>query len=97
MRRDRPAQMLAEIHQQVVVLDPVLFGQFGAQGDLGFLRRSGFDIAPAIGNPVHMGVDADAGLVVAQGDDQVSGFAADAFEFEQFVDLVGNFAVVAGR
>ena len=58
--------MLAEVYQKVVVLDPILFRQFSAQSDFGFLRRVGFDITPAVGNPVHMGVDADAGLVVAK-------------------------------
>ena len=95
--RDRPAQMLAEVHQKDCCTRSNIARQLSPQGNFGLLRRLGFDIAPAIGNPMHMGVDADAGLVVAQGDDQISGLAPDAFELQQLVDLVGNFAVVVER
>ena len=86
--------MLAEAHQKIVVFDPVLLGKLCAQRDLGFLRRFRFDVAPAIRNSMHVGVDADAGFFVAEGDDQIGGLAPDAFELQQLVDFVGNFAAV---
>src|SRR6266550_50489 len=65
-RRNRPAQVLAEAYQKIVVLDPILLGKFRAQRGLGLLRRFGFDIAPAIRYPMNMGVDADAWFLVTK-------------------------------
>ena len=87
--------MLAETHQQIVVLDPILFGKFRAQRDFGLLRCLGFDIAPAIRNPMHMGVDADAGLFDSPSvTTRLAVLRPTPLNFKQLVDFVGNFAAI---
>ncbi len=60
--------MLAEADEQIVVFDPVLLGKFRAQRDLGLLRCFRVDIAPTIGDPMHVRVDADARFLVTKRD-----------------------------
>lgn len=41
---------------------------------------------------MHVRIDTDPGFVVAEGDYQVGGFAPDALELDQFIDIVRNFS-----
>ncbi len=86
--------MLSEAYQKIVVLDPILLRKLLAKGDLGLFGRLGLNIAPAIGDPMDMRVDADTGLLIAQRHDQICRFSADAFELQKLVNFIGNFSRV---
>src|SRR5688572_6584823 len=60
--RDWPAKVLSETYQEIVVLDPVLFGKLFSESGFCFLRRLSLDVTPTVGNPMNMGIDTDAGL-----------------------------------
>jgi hypothetical protein len=72
--------MLTEANQEIVVLDPVLLRKLLSQGKLGFFGGRGFNISPTVGNSMHVGIDAYAGFVIAQGYHEIGGLAPDALE-----------------
>jgi hypothetical protein len=92
--RDRSAEVLAERDEEIVIFDPVALGQLRTQGELALFRVLGFDIPPAVGDTMHMGVDADAGLAVAERDDEVRGLAPDTLQLQKLVNLVRDAAAV---
>jgi len=86
--------MLSEAYQKIVVLDPILLGKLLAKGDFGLFGRLGLDVAPSIGDPMDMRVDADAGFFIAQCHDQICRLSTDAFELQKLVNFIGNFSRV---
>jgi hypothetical protein len=86
--------MLSETYQEIVVLDPILFRKLLAKGDLSFRRRLGLDVTPAVGNPVDMRIDTDAGLFVAQCHDKIRRLSSHAFELKKLVDFIGYFFII---
>src|SRR5205823_5056694 len=77
-RRRRLAYGLPEGDEQAVVPDPVAAWQNGSQRGFCLLGRRGLHQAPSIRDPMHMRIDADAGLAERLGHDQVRGLAPDA-------------------
>src|SRR5437773_759873 len=88
--RDRRADVLAEGDEEVVVADPVSLRELGPERHLGLLGRPRPHVSEAVGDPVHVGVDADPRLAVAHRHDQVGGLPPDALQREERVDLVGH-------
>ncbi len=84
--------MLPKGHQQIIVFNPILLWQFFPQRHLGLFWVFRFYVAPAIGNAMNMGVHTDSRFVETKSHDEVGGLSAYAFQFEQLVDLIGNFA-----
>src|SRR5579885_2342908 len=87
-RRDRLADGLTEGHQQTVVFDPIAARQRGSQRRFTLLGGPRPDKAPSVGYPMDVDIDADSGLAVGLGDDQVGSFAPDPFEGHQRLDGV---------
>jgi len=83
MWRERPAHVLPEGHQEVVVADPVAPGKLGAKRQLRLVRRLGPHEPEAVRDAVDVDVDADAGLVEPDGDHEVRGLSPHPFEREQ--------------
>src|SRR5688572_19704054 len=95
VRRDRPAETLAERDQEVVDLDPVLGRKNLAECCLGVVRRLGADVTPAVRDAVDVGVDADTLRLEAEREDEVRGLPADAVQREQRVEVAGHLPVEA--
>src|SRR5258708_2539461 len=89
--------MLSEAYQQVVVFDPILFRQLFSQRKFGFVGVLGSDIAPAIRNPVNMGVHANSRFLVSERDYQIRCLSADAFEFQKLINVVGYLARIIAQ
>ncbi len=91
-RRDGATKILSKGDEEIVVLDPIRFGELIPQRKFCLLRILGANITPAIGNSMHMRVYANARLAIAQCYDQIGGLSAYAFKFQQLVNLIGNSA-----
>ena len=65
-RGDGDADILAEGNEEIVDGKPIFFGEFFTQGKFGFVRILCFDISPAIGNPVNVGIHTDAWFFISQ-------------------------------
>ena len=94
---DRFADILAVSDQKLVDDDPVAPRKLGAERHLGLLRCFGSDVAPAIGDTMNVGIDANAGPIVTHGNDQVGCLASDARKFQQFINVVGHASLVSGK
>jgi hypothetical protein len=95
--RDRFADILAESHQKIIDGQPITPGKFLPQSHFRLFRRFRLNVSPTVGDPVNMGVNADARFAESQGDDQICGFTAHTGQFHQFVQVVGYPAVVKGQ
>ncbi len=51
------------------------------------------DKSPTVNDSMHMGVNANAGLIVAQDNDKISGLSAHAFKGQEFFNGIGHFSV----
>jgi len=89
------AQVLPKRDQQVIEDAPMAFGKDRAQGHLGLLRRLGPHVAPAVGDAMDVGIDADPWFAIRQRDHEVRGLAPHAFEREQFIKVARHAAAVA--
>ena len=65
------AEVLPEGHEQIVEGDPILRGEFSTQRFFALVRGFGLDVAPAVTDPVHVDIHADARFTVADRDDEV--------------------------
>jgi len=81
---------LAKGDEHVVDLVPVILREFLSQGEFCLLWGLCRDIAPTIGNTVHVGIHTDAWFLVPHGENKVGGFSSHALEFEDFIDFVRN-------
>ncbi len=88
------ADVLAPGDEPVVDFEPVFGGQDFAQDHFGFVGCFGFDVAPAVGDAVDVGIDADARFEEASGKDEVGRLTSDALEFQEGVEVVGDVAIV---
>ncbi len=91
---DWTANSLTERDQHVVDFDPVFGRELFPQGELSLLRSLCGDVSPAVDNSMHMGVDADAGLIVSKGDDEIGGFPPHPLQFHDFIDFVRHAALI---
>ena len=89
------AQMLAERHQQIINDEPVAARQALAQRILGLLRGASLHVAPAVGDPMHVRIHANARLAIRQGDHEVGRLAAHALNGEQLLQVIRHPAAVA--
>lgn len=89
--------MLAERHKQVIILNPIALRQFFAQRKLRFFGRWRFYVTPTIGNPMHVGIDTNPRLAVAECYDEIGGLSPHAFELQQLVDIVRHFSFVVAQ
>ena len=88
--------VLAEGHQKIIDDQPIAPGKFLPQSHFRLFRRFRLNVSPAVGDPVNMGVNADARFAESEGNDQICSFAAHTGKFHQFVQVVGYPAVVKG-
>lgn len=79
--------ILTKGDQQLVYFDPVLWWKYFSERHLGLIRSPGFDVTPAVADPVHVGINTDSGLSETKRDHQVSRFAPYPFELQQLIDL----------
>jgi hypothetical protein len=74
--RDGFADILAKGHQKIIDGQPITPGKFLPQSHFRLFRRIRLNVSPTVGDPVNMGVNADARLAEPEGDDQICGFTA---------------------
>ena len=74
------ADRLPHRDEQIIDLDPVLLWEFCAQRHFCLIRSFGFDVAPAVGNAMHMCVYTNAEFLVPLRHDEICGFPTNAFE-----------------
>ena len=79
------ADVLPIGNEQIVEDDPILAGKFLAQGLFGLIRGLGRHIPPSIGDPMHMNIDTDARLLVADSHDQIRCFSSYARQCQQLI------------
>lgn len=89
-RGDRPAQVLPEWDQQVVVIDPVPLRQCPPKGHFGLFGGLSLDVTPAVRDPMDMRIDADPRLSIAHRYDKVSGLSTDPIEAEKRLESIGD-------
>jgi len=94
---DRPAKVLAERDQQVVVIDPVPLRQLPPEAHLGLLGCLGRDVPPAVRDPVDMRIDADPRLLEAHRHDEIGGLSTHPLETEELFETVGHAPGEAGQ
>src|SRR4051812_42166129 len=70
------ADMLAEGDEQAIDLDPVPLREPGLERREGLLRCPGVDVAPAIGDAVHVDIDRDPRLATADRQHQIGALGA---------------------
>ncbi|VTR64050.1 hypothetical protein DESC_120142 [Desulfosarcina cetonica] len=92
---DRSANHLAKGHQELVIADPVAFGQLLAQGHLGLVRRAGLHVADAVADTVHMGIHANGRNLEPLHEHQIGGLAAHAGQRGEGLQGVGHLSVVS--
>ena len=77
-------------NEQIVERDPMRRRQFPTERLFSFLRRLRPHVAPAIADPMHVDIHANAGLTIADRHHQVRCFPANPRQSDQFLDGVGN-------
>ena len=85
---DRATNIPSEGYEQRVEALPIFGGKLGSEGEFGLFRGFRPDVPPSVGNPVHMGVHADAGPVEPQGYDQICGLSTHPLERQQLLDAL---------
>src|SRR5438552_9067813 len=86
-RRQRPADGLAERHQDRIETPPLARRQRGAQRHLRRRRGTRRDVAPAVRDAVDVGIDADPGEAEGLGDYQVGRLPPYAGQGEERVEV----------
>lgn len=81
-RRERRAAALPVDHEQVIDAAPVPARKFFAQGHFGLFRCARGDVAPAVGDAVDVGVNADTRQAERFRNDKVGGFSPHARQGE---------------
>jgi len=84
------AKVLPVGNEQIIERDPMRRRQFPTECLFSFLRRLRPHVAPAIANPMHVDIHANAGLTIADRHHQVRRFPANPRQSDQFLDGVGN-------
>ena len=84
------ASGLAQSHQQSIELYPVPPRQRIAKCALGLVGVTRADVAPAVRDAVHVGVDTNTGKAVRHRHDQIRRLATDPRKPQQRIDVVGN-------
>ena len=74
------ADVFAKGDEQAVDVDPVAERELALELGSGFFRRSGRDVAPAVGHPMNMDVHADPGLVARDSKREVRALRTDTRE-----------------
>src|SRR5262245_12408756 len=97
LRRDRYADRLAEGDEKIVVFQPVLRRQSASQRHFRLVRILGAHVTPSVRDAMNMRIDADARLLEALCQHEVCGLAADTFQLQQLVDVVGDGARVLSQ
>ena len=95
LRADWNAGLLTEADQNSVEIQPVATRQALPQCHLGLERARGVDIAPQVGDPMHVGVDTDRRLTKPFDEHQIRGLATHPRELDQPVDVVWNLTTVS--
>ena len=78
LRHSSRADMFAERDKQAVDFNPVSLGQASHQLGHGLFGRAGLDIAPTIGDAMHMDIDADRGLAASDAQGEIRALRANA-------------------
>lgn len=86
--RDGDTDVLAVSNEEIVDGKPILFGEFLTERKFGLVRVLRLDISPPIGNPMDVGIHADAGFFVSQGYNQIRRLAPHTIQFQQLVNFV---------
>lgn len=94
---DGTADGLTVDDKEVVDGDPVSPWEYFPKGCFGRSWIGGRQKSPSVHDAMNMGVHTDSGLSKTQGDHQVRGLPPHAFQGEQLVDLVRNFAREPGQ
>src|SRR5262245_37948166 len=81
------AYVFTERDEQAVDLDPVTSRELAFERDGSLLGRSRPDVSPAVGDAMHVYVDADARLTAGDSQHEVGAFRPDAFKREQRLGL----------
>lgn len=79
--------ILTKSDQQLVYFDPVRWWKYFSERHLGLIRSPGFDVAPAVADPVHVGINTDSRFPETKRDHQVSRFTPYPLELQQLIDL----------
>ena len=90
-RRNRLAGLTAESHHDGIINNPVAARQFFPQGEFRLVGCVCFDVTQPVGNSVHMCINANGVFAVGERDYKIGGFAADAFDSQQVVNIVRHF------
>ena len=78
-RRDGPAKGLAEGHEEIVIENPVFFGQDFSERELRLFRSFGADEPEPVRNSVDMGIDADPQFTEPQREHEIGRLSSHAF------------------
>src|SRR5579884_486669 len=92
-RGDRLADELPKRNKEIIVNDPVFFGEFLPKRPFALFGGFRLDIADPVRNAMDMGVDADSRLPIRDGHHQVGGLSSDARQGEKLLDRVRHPAV----
>lgn len=95
-RRGRVTAVLTEGDQQIVDVDPEIFGQRSLQRTLGGFGCLGGRQTQSVGDPVDMGVDTDRRNAEAEAEYQIGCLSADARQIQECFFLPWNRSVVIG-
>ncbi len=93
--RDGLTDCLAKRDQKRIVFDPVTPRQFFTQRLFAFFGAVGFNQTPAVGDPVNVGVNTDAGFAKRLGHNEVGGLAANSVERQQVIEPIRHLAAEA--
>src|SRR5688500_16519447 len=94
LRKPACAYVLAERHQQSVDLHPVFPRQSLLEGQTGVLRSRGADVAPPVGHPVDMHIDAYLRRPTGDAERKVGAFRTDATERRHHFEITGEHTVI---
>lgn len=72
--------------KEIVIGDPILFGERAPEGLLRFFRRPGFDVTPPVTDAMDMHIDTDSRLLKSNGDDQICGLSSDPREGHELIN-----------
>jgi len=87
-------QILPKCDKQIVENPPVVPGQDLAKRHLGLFRRLGPNKAPAVRDPVDMGINADTWLSIGKRHHEVGSLASHSVDGEQLLQIIRDLAVV---
>ena len=90
---DGTTDPLTKRDQHVVDFNPERLGKLFPEREFCLFWSLCRHIAPPVGHPMDMGIDADSRLTVPHGDDQIGGLSSHPLKPEQTLKAIGNLTV----